>query len=189
MKAFDKVYGHYDAFMKLFNLYKIEEIRTVLNLQGYEILADIGGGTGCLAASLSDHCQKIYVLDESERMLSKVKTNEKIIPVPGDALHMPFEDGSMDIVILSDVLHHLEEQQALIAEIHRILKRKGKMLILDFDKRYIKTKLLRFFEYLLFGKLYFRTSREVKDLCKDKFVMHTFIDKQYYFMILGEKND
>ncbi|WZL72975.1 class I SAM-dependent methyltransferase [Clostridiaceae bacterium 35-E11] len=187
MREFDKVYRYYDIFMKVFQLYKVEEIKDALKLQGNEKIVDIGGGTGHLAQHLWDQCNKIYVVDESERMLSQIKTNEKILPILGDGLNTNFEDRSMDVVILADVMHHIEKQQKLIEEVHRILKEKGRILILDFDRKHLRTKLLRCFEYFLFGKLYFRTSKEAKDLLGGKFAIESCMAKKYYFIIVGEK--
>ncbi|SMB79473.1 Methyltransferase domain-containing protein [Desulfonispora thiosulfatigenes DSM 11270] len=188
MKDFDKVSAHYDSFMRTFKLYKVREIKEVLNLQGTEIILDIGGGTGHLAQHLKEDCKKVYILDESEKMLSKIKPNKKIVPIVGDALTTNFKDKSIDVVILADVLHHISQQEKLIVEIERVLKDKGKILILDFDRKYLRTKLLRLFEYFLFGKLYFKTSREVKELLKDRFTVHLCRQEKYYFIIKGEKN-
>ncbi|SET76018.1 demethylmenaquinone methyltransferase / 2-methoxy-6-polyprenyl-1,4-benzoquinol methylase [Natronincola peptidivorans] len=189
MKSFDRVYRHYDGFMKLFKLYKVEEIMNALELQGNEMVVDIGGGTGYLAKNLSNSCKKIYVLDQSEKMLSLVEENEKVEAVVGDGMATGFEDSSMDVVILSDVLHHVKEQQEILLEISRILKPKGKLLILDFNKNHFKTKILHCFEHVLFGGVFYRTACEVKDLIKEKFDLMKEIDKKYYFIIVGEKND
>ena len=48
--------------------------------------------------------------------------------------------------------------------------------------------MLRVFEFILFGKLYFKTSEEIQELIKDKFKIRNFIDNKYYFIIIGEKN-
>lgn len=188
LKAFDKVHKHYDNFINLFNLNKMYEIKDVLELKGDEVVVDIGGGIGRLAEYLSQSCKGVYILDESEGMISKVKANPKVVAVLGNALETPFESGSFDIVIMSDVLHHIEKQSALMKEISRILKKNGSLLIMDFEKKHIKTKLLRAFEYVLFGRLYFRTGDEVINLMKDKFKITNFIDNKYYFIIKGEKN-
>lgn len=188
MKKFDRVSEHYDNFMKLFNFNKMNEIKNALELRGDEVVIDIGGGTGSLAEYISGSCKVVYVLDESKGMLSKVKANPKIVPILGDALDITFDSSSIDVVTMVDVLHHIENQPRLIEEIYRVLKEDGKLLILDFEKNHIKTKILRAFEYILFGKLYFRTSKEVINLIKDRFTIAKFIDNKYYFIIIGEKN-
>ncbi len=188
MKAFDKVYHKYDKFMNFFNLYKIDEIKEALDLNGDEVVVDIGGGTGKLAEILRCRCKKVYVLDESQGMLSKVRTNEKIIPVLGNAMDTNFETNSVDVVILSDVLHHIEYQAKLIDEINRILKKSGKLLIMDFEKKHFKTRMLSIFERILFGRLRFRTQEEVLSLLEENFIISKLVDYGYYFIVVGEKN-
>lgn len=188
LKEFDRVHKYYDSFIKLFNLNKMDEIRDVLELQGNEVVIDIGGGTGRLAEYLSQSCRVVYVLDESKGMLSKVRANSRVVTTLGNALDAPFDSNWADVVVISDVLHHIENQSALIEEISRVLKKDGKLLILDFEKKHIKTKILRAFEYILFGRLYFRTSKEVVSLLKDRFKITKFIDNKYYFIVRGEKN-
>lgn len=187
MKKFDKVFNHYDNFIKLFNLNKMKEIKDVLDLHGDEIIVDMGGGTGQLAKHLSGDCHIIYVLDESKKMLSKVDENEKVITILGDGLNTCFHNSSVDIVIVSDMLHHIKNQEKLIKEIYRILKKDGKILIMDFEKNHIKTRILRFFEFILFGKLYFLSSEEVISLIGNKFSISKFNHNKYYFIIKGEK--
>ncbi|PKM50282.1 MAG: hypothetical protein CVV02_12385 [Firmicutes bacterium HGW-Firmicutes-7] len=189
MKDFDKTYLFYDYFMKLLKLYKVEEIKKALDLAGHEIILDIGGGTGFLAKHLQDSCKNITVLDESEKMLSKVVPMENVIPLVGNATSTNFEHNSIDVVILSDVLHHIKDQVILLEEIHRILKTDGKLLIMDFEKKRFKIKVLRLFEFLLFGKLFFHTHREVIDLMKNAFNIEKDILNRNYFIIVGRKND
>ena len=109
MKKFDRVFKHYDNFMKLFDFNKMNEIKNILELRGDEVVVDIGGGTGNLGEYLSESCQVVYVLDESKGMLSKVKANTKVVPVLGDALYTTFDSSSVDVVTIVDVLHHIEE--------------------------------------------------------------------------------
>lgn len=187
MKDFDRVHKHYDNFMKFFKLYKVEEITDLLELKGNEIVVDIGGGTGRLAEYLKGKCKVVYVLDESQGMLSKIKAGDGVIAMLGDALNTKLDAESVDRVILSDVFHHIKEQSKLIEELHRILKKDGKLVILDFEKNNLKTKILKYFEYILFGRLYFRTSKEIIELLRERFLVTEFVDRGYYFLIRGEK--
>lgn len=188
MKKFDKVYRYYDGFMRMFNLYKIDNIIEALNLKGHETILDIGGGTGRLAASLKHHCKKVYVLDESEKMLSKLDTSENVIPVKGDAFDLSIIED-VDVVILSDVYHHIKDQERLLDVIHHKINNGGHLLIMDFDRRHYKVKILRMFEYLLFGKLYFRTPEELMMTVRKNFEIIDYHNYDYYFIVLGEKND
>lgn len=188
MKKFDRVFEKYDRFIEIMNFDKSEEIKEMLDLRGDEIVLDIGGGTGKLAEYLGDHCKKAYVLDESLGMLSKVKEGKNIIPVLGDALDTDFDSESVDVITVSDVLHHIENQDKLIGEVHRLLKKGGKLVVLDFERSHFKTRILGMFEYILFGKLYYRTGEETLDLLKKKFTITKSVHKGYYYIIRGEKN-
>lgn len=189
MKPFDRVYRHYDAFMKLCGLYKTDDILSVLKLNGDEMILDIGGGTGYLANKLSKHCNNIYILDESEKMMSVVTPNDNITTIVGDACHTNFNNNTFDVVILADVLHHIKDQNLLISEVHRLLKSSGKLLILDFDKNHLMTKILISFEYLLFGHLFFKNLKETRQLLLEKFTMHDEINMGWYFILTGVKHD
>ncbi|SKC47556.1 class I SAM-dependent methyltransferase [Maledivibacter halophilus] len=186
-KTFDKVHMHYDNFMKIFNLYRGKEISDILNLKGDEKILDIGGGTGYLAKYLNTKCKEIYVLDESEDMLSHVKEKENIHKVVCDALDLKINDESMDIVILSDVFHHIKDQNKLMDESFRVLKYGGRVLIHDFDISHKRTKILRCFERVLFGKLYFKTIDEVINILESRFYLTTKKERGYYFILVGEK--
>lgn len=187
VKDFDKVYKYYDKFMAMFKLYKLDEIKAAANLEEYEIIVDVGGGTGRLAESICNSCKTVYVIDESEKMLSKVKQSLKLISIKGNALNSPFDNKSIDTVILSDVFHHIKEQEKLIIEINRILKDDGKVVMLDFHRKHIKTRLLRAFEFIIFGRLFFRTKDEVRVLLERYFHISKVYDKGYYFIFVGEK--
>jgi SAM-dependent methyltransferase len=53
--------------------------------------------------------------------------------VPGDALALPFDDASRDIVWSERVLQHLGDPEAAVAEYARILRPGGRIVLLDTD--------------------------------------------------------
>lgn len=175
-RPFDKVYYFYDFFMQFWNLYKDTEFISMLDLSGNEIIADIGGGTGYIAKALSRYCGRIYVLDHSLKMLSRIRKKGRISPVCRDALNTGFESEYFDVIILSDFLHHIKDHHQLFIEIDRICRPGGKILVQDFDITFIKTRILKTFERLLFGRLYFQT-RIYFDTIMGK---HGFIKEKEY---------
>ena len=160
--------------MRSFNLYKTEEFLKMLNLSGNEVIADIGGGTGYIAKILSDYFKKVYVLDHSSKMLSKVKRSSRVEPVCRDLFSSGFESGYFDVIILSDILHHIKDQPALLFEMKRICKPGGRILVQDFDIMFLKSRILMLFERVLFGRLYFKT-RQYFDMI---FAEHNFIKEK-----------
>lgn len=50
--------------------------------------------------------------------------------VYGDACNLPFPDNSFDLVMLSHVFEHIENSEGVCAEINRVIKKDGKILII-----------------------------------------------------------
>lgn len=190
MGKFDKVHLGYDRFMKLFGFYEPEWIIEALDLTGTEKIIDIGGGTGFLAARLSAQAHSIIVLDESPGMLSHNTNNNTIRPVVGNALKIPFPDHTFQVALLCDVVHHIRAQETLLAEAYRILKKGGRILILDFDRSHFKTSLLHLFEVSLFGRLFYRTTNGMRALLQDNgFTISKQDQKSFKYLIKGNKDD
>lgn len=187
VKDFDRVSDSYNNFMRFWKLYREKEILDLLSLTGDESVADVGGGTGHLAAHMASHCGEVVVIDESARMLEKVPEHENIKTVQGDARETGFPGQSFDVVTLTDVLHHIQNQTAAFSEISRIIKPGGKFLIYDFDARSFRAKILSFFESILFGfsRLHYRKRDEIESMIRSAgFTRQQILDRGYYFISL-----
>jgi demethylmenaquinone methyltransferase/2-methoxy-6-polyprenyl-1,4-benzoquinol methylase len=106
-----------------------------------EKILDVCTGTGDLAIRFarSDKSCEITGIDFSEKMLQlardkieKKGLNGKIKLLQGDALHLPFEDESFDIVSIGFGLRNLTDRKGGILEMARILRKGGRILILEF---------------------------------------------------------
>ncbi|WBW97321.1 class I SAM-dependent methyltransferase [Oceanirhabdus sp. W0125-5] len=187
-KNFSDIHERYDEFMHNMRFYRVEEIKEIAKLKSTDRVLDIGAGTGYIASKLIDSCHEIHLLDESREMLSHAPDSSKLIKVIGDALNIPYEDNYFDVIILSDVLHHIKDQESLMKECYRVLKPAGRIIVHDFHRKYLKTKLLALFETSLFGKLYYRTIEETTNLIEQGgFNIGEINNKGYYYMILGER--
>ncbi|MBD3286095.1 methyltransferase domain-containing protein [candidate division WOR-3 bacterium] len=187
---FDKVYRFYDAYMHIFGFYREKLIARLLNLQGTESVVDLGGGTGYLSSYLSGMCGELFLIDESRGMLSEVKKSDSINIFKRDVLDTGFSDRRFDIAILSDLVHHVEDQEGLLMECSRILRPDGRVLIYDFDIGYLRTKMSRWFEERLFGKVYFRRRVEVENMLKSLgFSRIDGIARGYWYIIIWRKRE
>ena len=54
----------------------------------------------------------------------------------GDCLNLPFEDESFDLVTISFGLRNLADREKGLSEIHRVLKPKGRLIVLEFTQPY-----------------------------------------------------
>jgi ubiquinone/menaquinone biosynthesis C-methylase UbiE/DNA-binding transcriptional ArsR family regulator len=100
-------------------------------------VADLGSGEGLLSELLARRCKKVIAVDNSEKMVAfganKAKKNglKNLEFRLGDLESPPIDPQSMDLVVLSQALHHAENPAAAIAAAHRILRPGGQILILD----------------------------------------------------------
>jgi len=107
-----------------------------------ENILDVCIGTGDIAIHFaqSDCVSEIVGIDLSEEMLQiarrKTKSNGfggKIKLLMGDALNLPFEENSFDIVSIGFGLRNIGHHKNGISEMVRILKDGGRLLILEFS--------------------------------------------------------
>lgn len=111
-------------------------------------VADLGAGSGHYAVAAGNIVGKqgrVYAVDVQEdilkhikdraadRNLSNVDTVWGNIEKPGGT---KLRDQSIDAVILSNTLFQLEQKEAVVAEIKRILKSEGKLLVVDWAGAY-----------------------------------------------------
>jgi ubiquinone/menaquinone biosynthesis C-methylase UbiE len=109
-----------------------ERLRPYLGEHGR--LLDLGGGTGALAARLSDALEvDVTVLDPSPEMVAQMAPHPRVTAVVGPAERMPFPDRSFDACIVSDAFHHFRDQDGAVREIRRVVRRGGGLLTLEFE--------------------------------------------------------
>lgn len=112
-----------------------------LGLEESHIFCDIGAGTGIFTIEAAKKCKEAYALDINEELLDIIKEkassenleNINLIKVDSDSLNV--ENEKCDLVLLSTVLHEVENKDSMINEIHRILKPNGKVAIIEFHKK------------------------------------------------------
>ena len=101
------------------------------------VVADLGTGTGFVIQGLAPHVAWVYGLDESPEMLAVARRNlavfdnVELLGARGDALPLP--DGSLDAVFGNMYLHHTPDPAAAIAEITRVLRPGGRLVLTDLD--------------------------------------------------------
>jgi ubiquinone/menaquinone biosynthesis C-methylase UbiE len=93
---------------------------------------DLGCGTGRFTSALADtfNCPVIGI-DPSEAMLhiAQQQDDVRISWLHGAAERLPLESGSIDLVFMCQVFHHLADSQIAIKEIHRVLRSPGYLIV------------------------------------------------------------
>jgi ubiquinone/menaquinone biosynthesis C-methylase UbiE len=105
-------------------------------------LIEVGAGFGRLSDEYSGYGE-VVLLDSSEVHIAAA--TEKLADDPrfrvtlGDALALPFPDASFDAAVCVRVLHHFGDPKPLIAELGRVV-RPGGLLVLEYaNKRNLKS--------------------------------------------------
>lgn len=98
-------------------------------------VGDLGCGTGSLSASLAPHVQHVHAVDASPAMLASARARLgqlSNVSVHDGALEaLPLADASLDVAVLSLVLHHVADPQRALRDVHRVLRPGGRLLIAD----------------------------------------------------------
>lgn len=136
---FDGVARHYDrtnAIMSMGNaqLWRAATVRAVDPRSGERIL-DVAAGTGTSSAALARTGATVVALDFSAGMIEEGRRRHpKIEFVEADAEKLPFGDDEFDAVTISFGLRNVEHPKTALAEMYRVLKPGGRLVVCEFSK-------------------------------------------------------
>lgn len=99
---------------------KAGKIARTLRLSGRETLLDVGAGTGHFSEAFRRRGHPVHALDASPAMLRR---NPARVRVFGDAEMLPFPDRAFDLVVESNLLHHVGDPVAVLREMARVSRR------------------------------------------------------------------
>jgi ubiquinone/menaquinone biosynthesis C-methylase UbiE len=142
-REFDCWSEHYDRSILQWLLFGpshralLERMRCPLGDRPSTIL-DVGCGTGVFAAMVRSTfpLATIWGVDLVASMLSRGRERRPSPPgrvalVQGDSERLPFPAGAFDVVTCSNSFHHYPDQGRAVAEMHRVLKPGGRLLLVD----------------------------------------------------------
>jgi len=144
--VFDSVAPRYDLMNDLMSmgLHRAWKAYTVLvaNLRAGQQVLDIAGGTGDLALAFAKKVGttgRVVHTDINEAMLRTGR--ERLLDAGGslptlvcDAEKLPFATGSFDLVSVAFGLRNMTHKDLALAEMNRVLKPGGKLLVLEFSR-------------------------------------------------------
>ena len=108
-----------------------------LSLNHQMSLLDLGCGTGHLSCEIADYVDYVVGLDISHSMICEVKKRrvpKNVDFIVGDAENLPVHTACFEIVVVSGLLHHMENLEKCLLEISRILKMGGTFFALEPNK-------------------------------------------------------
>ncbi len=118
------------------------EVAAAVGLKPGMAIADVGAGTGIyepIFAKSVGVAGKVYAVDISKPLLAFIDksmkeagiTNVTTVLGTDKAINLP--PNSVDVVFTSDVYHHFEYPDAILADIRRALKDGGQFIVVDYD--------------------------------------------------------
>jgi SAM-dependent methyltransferase len=104
-------------------------------LDPHLVVGDLGCGTGALTAALAPHVAHVHAIDASPAMLSAAGARlagcGNVSLAEGTLEALPLYDGVLDVAVLMLVLHHVADPARALAEVRRVLRPAGRLLVVD----------------------------------------------------------
>lgn len=100
---------------------------------------DIACGEGYGSNLLASHAAFVYGVDVASDAVAHAArkyTRENLRYLRGTATAIPLQDGSVDLVVSFETIEHLREHDEMMAEIRRVLRPNGTLIMSSPDKRY-----------------------------------------------------
>ena len=181
------IFADYSSACALINEY--------LTLDQHETIIDVGGGTGLIAKVLRRMTQEsdIAIIDLSRSMLQKVG-DPTLFVIQGDVTSFPLKNETFTLAIMINTIHHIDEtkQQLALLEVFRILKKQGRIFIIDiwFPNTFLSNLFVKI-EKLLVGETSHLTpdamKRAVQDAGFRDVDVFSSTKYQYRYIVLAKK--
>jgi len=112
-----------------------EQVRRFVPLTGEERALDSGTGTGALAFALSELVREVVAVDVDPELLDEARKRAgdqaNVEFLEADATALPFADGDFDLAGSLRTLHHLPRPELAVAELVRVTRPGGTLLVVD----------------------------------------------------------
>lgn len=124
---------------------------------------DAGGGTGRIGGLLRPFAAQVVVADVSLGMLEQAQA-KGLQTVGAAAERLPFPANCFDVVIMVDALHHVAHQEQSAAELYRVLRPGGRLVIEEPDIARPLVKLVAVLEKLALMRSRFLSPQQIAGL-------------------------
>ncbi|MEM3227459.1 MAG: class I SAM-dependent methyltransferase [Candidatus Micrarchaeaceae archaeon] len=102
-----------------------------------DVIADLGCGRGFYSKYLLDYANRVYCVDvDKEALLAATEAvkSDRMVCINASAENTDLPSKSVDIVFMANSFHDMENKNAVVNEISRILKERGSVIIIDWNK-------------------------------------------------------
>jgi ubiquinone/menaquinone biosynthesis C-methylase UbiE len=125
---FERVAGDWDTMrLAYYDERVIEKMAEVSGIGEASKVADVGTGTGFVAAGIAPRVERVAGIDNAPAILGA----SNVDLVVGESSQLPLEDGAVDAAFANIVLHHAEDPAAMLREMTRVVRPGGTVVITD----------------------------------------------------------
>lgn len=127
----DRMAKIYDRFMRKDQAAYEQMYELMAPVVRHKQVLELATGTGLIAKHIVRDADHIEATDASPEMIEQAKrgvSSAKLHFSVQDMFHLPYADGSFDVVIVSNALHIVPEPEKALAEMHRVLKEDGVLI-------------------------------------------------------------
>ena len=135
-RRYDETADFYDKRYERIQREKYKAVAKYLPERAESIL-DLGCGTGMFLKELAERGELVIGVDSSMKMLSVArKRARKAVPICADADHLPFKDGSFDVVVSVTLLQNVPAPVTTMREIARVMKSGGVAIVTSLKRKH-----------------------------------------------------
>lgn len=142
-RKYDQVAPAYDKRWKGYVFSSLSFLKEWMHLAGNEKILDVACGTGVLEELIvKEHpSQSMTGVDISENMLNvakrKLAAYSSVTFFHAAGTNLPFADDTFDLVVCASSFHYFDDPVSSLQQMKRVLKRGGRLIILDWCRDYL----------------------------------------------------
>ena len=146
----DHVAGVYDIFANIINrkTHKGLCAKVAEEISATDEVLECACGTGLLSGVIAEKCKNLVATDFSVKMLKKASKKHRAYTNiefrEGNILQIEYPDGKFDIVVAANVIHLLDEPYKALAELDRVCRKGGKIILPTYMNKNEKGKTSQF---------------------------------------------
>lgn len=137
----DRISGVYDLFGNVYNGKVNREMCRMVSeeIKSSDVVLECACGTGMISKAIAPVCKSLTATDFSEGMLKRARKKCSKFPnitfQMADIMSLDYADESFDVVVAANVIHLLDHPYQALAELDRVCKKGGRLIIPTYVNR------------------------------------------------------
>lgn len=145
-EQYDQMASQYDWRWRGYTAQTLDFLQAWAQISPLANVLDVGCGTGEFEQRLlrESSAQRVVGVDLSENMLAiaqqKFHAHPNVQFQHASVLALPFSEQTFDVVVSANAFHYFDQPLAALAEVKRVLKPQGQLIVLDWSRDFLLCK-------------------------------------------------